>query len=682
MSCQNSIFSFTNLLLNGGKDEKDWITLLKDIESEEDTTEFIKNIQNDITTNSNNELFFDIIDFIVDNCSDKTIKLLAEDNFLNDFISPLKNNVIVQVQMKIIYLIQKWSNKVNYPNFKNKYEFLKSNGIVFPQSDFKMDTYNKYVKNPININQNNNNMNNPSNDLFPKSNDNPNDLFPKSNNNPNDLFPKSNNDPNDLFPKSNNNPNDLFPKSNNNPNDLFPKSNSEDLFPKNQNDNLFPKNNSNDLFPKNNSENLFSNNNINNNNLFPGNNNNNIFPKNDNQEENTQFHDINQFDINQINDGNNFPPQNNNQAFNNNNNPFENINNNQSNKNNQFNYNNPFGDNNNSQFSNNSFQNNNQFSQNPYMNQFGNPYVQNQSNNSKSLGMNMNQFGNNNNFGMNQNNFNNPQQLSYSYNDIFNDNSKIDNPYMNQNNSFNDNNFGNSYMNSNNYNYSTNNFSGGDILNQPELIKKNWREKLSTYNNYINQGKFTYNSEKLKEGVNEIIDNLTPMENLIAKFSMMNDNQARRDMVNIRNDMEQTLYRYDNLMKGKKVEPFHSAFDGNSRRYEFNPKTFYSKSNYTGYNSFDHESKLETTMDKIKSGVFKIGSVIKEKTIDGYDFIKEKITGEETNRRNNNNQYYSYGIGNNNNQNQTNTYSNYNNNNNNYGGGYGQQNTYSNYHNY
>ena len=156
MSCQNSIFSFTNLLLNGGKDEKDWITLLKDIESEEDTTEFIKNIQNDITTNSNNELFFDIIDFIVDNCSDKTIKLIAEDNFLYDFISPLKNNVIVQVQMKIIYLIQKWSNKVNYPNFKAKYEFLKSNGIVFPQSDFKMDTYNKYVKNPININQNNN----------------------------------------------------------------------------------------------------------------------------------------------------------------------------------------------------------------------------------------------------------------------------------------------------------------------------------------------------------------------------------------------------------------------------------------------------------------------------------------------------------------------------------------------
>ena len=50
------------------------------------------------------------------------------------------------------------------------------------------------------------------------------------------------------------------------------------------------------------------------------------------------------------------------------------------------------------------------------------------------------------------------------------------------------------------------------------------------------------------------------MENLIAKFSMMNDNQGRRDMVNIRNDMEQTLYRYDNLMKGKKKRTFSKCF--------------------------------------------------------------------------------------------------------------------------
>jgi hypothetical protein len=85
----NSIFSFSNLLLNGGKIQKDWITLLNDIQNEGDTTEFVKNIQNNNSTNSNNELFFDVLDFIVDNCFDKTLNLINQDNFVNDFISPL-----------------------------------------------------------------------------------------------------------------------------------------------------------------------------------------------------------------------------------------------------------------------------------------------------------------------------------------------------------------------------------------------------------------------------------------------------------------------------------------------------------------------------------------------------------------------------------------------------------------
>ena len=76
------------------------------------------------------------------------------------------------------------------------------------------------------------------------------------------------------------------------------------------------------------------------------------------------------------------------------------------------------------------------------------------------------------------------------------------------------------------------------------------RKSINKYNKYINQGKFTYNT--VKDKIKEKIDNLTLKENLIAKFSKMNDNQGRRDMINIRNDIEQTLYRYDNLMKGKK----------------------------------------------------------------------------------------------------------------------------------
>ena len=214
-------------------------------------------------------------------------------------------------------------------------------------------------------------------------------------------------------------------------------------------------------------------------------------------------------------------------------------------------------------------------------------------------------------------------------------------------------------MGGNNNNY----FSNED---DPEVIKRNWQEKITRYNSYINQGKFTYNSDKLKEGINEIIDNLSKMEDLITKFSMMNNNQARHDMVNIRNDMEQTLFRYDNLMKDKKVEPFVSAFNGNNRRYEYNPNKFYTGSSYVPYNNYE-EVKPVSTVDKIKQGIFTIGNAIKEKSLDGYDYIKEKITGEESNRRNPeiDAQYYSYNVGKNKNYGQQNTYGSYTTNNNN-----------------
>ena len=159
MSCQNSIFSFTNLLLNEGNNESDWISLIKDIENEDDTTAFVKNIQDDLPSNSNNELMYDLIDYIVDNSPENTVKLLSEDNFLDILISPLNNNIDGKIQMKIIYLIQKWSNKDKFPGFKNKIEFLKNNGISFPPNDYKMVTYEKYVKSQINNQTNFENIN-------------------------------------------------------------------------------------------------------------------------------------------------------------------------------------------------------------------------------------------------------------------------------------------------------------------------------------------------------------------------------------------------------------------------------------------------------------------------------------------------------------------------------------------
>ena len=48
MSCQNSIFSFLNLLNSDGGNENDWKNLLKDVEKEDDTRAFVENIQNEL----------------------------------------------------------------------------------------------------------------------------------------------------------------------------------------------------------------------------------------------------------------------------------------------------------------------------------------------------------------------------------------------------------------------------------------------------------------------------------------------------------------------------------------------------------------------------------------------------------------------------------------------------------
>ena len=136
------------------------------------------------------------------------------------------------------------------------------------------------------------------------------------------------------------------------------------------------------------------------------------------------------------------------------------------------------------------------------------------------------------------------------------------------------------------------------------------------------------NFNNLKEGINELRDNISPMENLIIQFSMMNNNEARHIMVNLRNDMEQTIYRYENLIRNNNVEPFYSSFDGNLKRYQINNPNIYSNN----YNISDNSLK-KNKIDVIKNGLYNFGCLIKEKSINGYEFVKEKIKGEDKNEK-------------------------------------------------
>ena len=120
MNCQNTISSFLKLLNSDGLNKNDWTNLLNNIQKEDNIKTFIDNVQTEL---------------------DKKMS--------NEFLSLLKkgNEGNTQIQIKIIYLIQKWAIKDNRnnSNLKIKYDFLKNNGIVFPQYDYKMKTYDKYI---------------------------------------------------------------------------------------------------------------------------------------------------------------------------------------------------------------------------------------------------------------------------------------------------------------------------------------------------------------------------------------------------------------------------------------------------------------------------------------------------------------------------------------------------------
>jgi hypothetical protein len=249
--------------------------------------------------------------------------------------------------------------------------------------------------------------------------------------------------------------------------------------------------------------------------------------------------------------------------------------------------------------------------------QYDNPF--NNKNNFISSSINNN---NNNNFG----NFNN-----------FNDN--------NVNNSNNINNI-NNYNNNNNMNQSFNpyedqnlndingkyNISFQENVNPLEL-KTKWENDLYEYNNWIDFGKYSFYANQLKTKMIEIINILPKIENLINRYTYSNEESYKEIILGIRNNMEQTLYRYKRIMNGENTEKYKSFFDGNKKRYYVN----------TNINSFFNQTKQEVHKvnynveepknlgDKIKEGLFNFGKTIKEGAISGYDYVKEKISGDNNN---------------------------------------------------
>ena len=247
--------------------------------------------------------------------------------------------------------------------------------------------------------------------------------------------------------------------------------------------------------------------------------------------------------------------------------------------------------------------------------------------------INVNSFKNNYNRKINQNKTNGCN-LTFNNVNIGNENKKYNiiqygNPYLNNSNNnqniyndiiYNENTKDPIYLNNMS---SINNNLSKSLLENPENIKNIWREKIRIYNEYIDEGKYSLNSDKMKEGIYELMENISPMENLIIQYSMINNHLGRHYIVNIRNDMEQTIYRYENLMRNNNVEPFFSSFDGNMKKYNIN--------NPNIYNNNNNNSLKKSKIEMIKNGIYNFGNLIKEKSINGYEFVKEQINKEEKN---------------------------------------------------
>ena len=179
---------------------------------------------------------------------------------------------------------------------------------------------------------------------------------------------------------------------------------------------------------------------------------------------------------------------------------------------------------------NNNFNNNNN---NNYSGQNFNVFASNNNN------FNYPNFSNNNN--NNNNNFNNRNNISCSYNPNM--------PFKNDFN-MNNNNFGGNRNFNNNY---------GNNNSDPMMLTDIWKDKLQTLNSYINEGKFSFHTAKLKDGIHGILEALPIIDRVMNDCMSSGDNNGRHNLSNVKADMEQTCWRFECMTKGKKVESFRSA---------------------------------------------------------------------------------------------------------------------------
>ena len=145
----------------------------------------------------------------------------------------------------------------------------------------------------------------------------------------------------------------------------------------------------------------------------------------------------------------------------------------------------------------------------------------------------------------------------------------------------------------------------------PALFQNKWKEKISALNKWIKEGKTSKNFDNLKQGISQILIGLDEIEEIILNCIKIGDEDGRSKVSNIKSDMEQTCYRFECLIQGKKVEKFKSAFDGNGKKYYFYKPNLLEENINMNINVIEQDQKKEKKMKKfgraIKNGFKKVG---------------------------------------------------------------------------
>ena len=155
--------------------------------------------------------------------------------------------------------------------------------------------------------------------------------------------------------------------------------------------------------------------------------------------------------------------------------------------------------------------------------------------------------------------------------------------------------------------------SNSDEKNKILMIKEKWCEKIKNTNNILDKEKDPQNLE-LQASMNELIQALDLILSLIKKYDKFRD--IHDILIQIRNDIEMTIYRYNLLESYQKVIPFYSAFDGNKQRYD----QIYHKNNQKKTNN--------NILNNFKNGIFSMGRKFN-------DFVNNAFKSKEDSKNNN-----------------------------------------------